>query len=141
MEPKHILIVANETAAGLHLRKVIATRVSEEPCRFTLLVPATTPEGFTWTEGSAHMAASHRIDEALPPLHAAGVEIDGVVGDRRPLLAIEDFLRHEQVDEIIVSTLPPGASRWLKQDLPHRIARTFELPVTHVTDVRVTARV
>jgi hypothetical protein len=28
--------------------------------------------------------------------------------------------------------LPPGASRWLKQDLPHRVERSFSVPVTHV---------
>jgi hypothetical protein len=32
----------------------------------------------------------------------------------------------------VVSTLPLGVSRWLKQDLPHRAERQFRLPVTHI---------
>lgn len=42
------------------------------------------------------------------------------------MLAARDF------DEVIVSTLPPGASRWLRLDLLHRVERRFDLPVTHV---------
>ena len=42
------------------------------------------------------------------------------------------MLLREQFDEIILSTLPPGVSRWLKQDLPHRVERDFSLPVSHV---------
>jgi hypothetical protein len=34
---------------------------------------------------------------------------------------------------VILSTLQPGASRWLKQDLPHRLERTFGVPVMQIT--------
>jgi hypothetical protein len=42
-------------------------------------------------------------------------------------------------DEIILSTLAPGLSRWLRQDLPHRISRAFELPISTVTAARAAA--
>jgi hypothetical protein len=48
------------------------------------------------------------------------------------VFAIDDALRRHAVDEIIISTLPPGLSRWLRQDLVHRVTRRFDLPVRHV---------
>lgn len=132
---KHILIVANQTASGEHLRRVVRARIHEGACRFTLLVPATAPPGhLTWTEHAALEEANARLDEALAGLRALGAQVDGLVGDRRPILAIDDFLRTGEVDEIIVSTLPVGASRWLRQDLPRRVARTFDVKVTHVVE-------
>ncbi len=38
----------------------------------------------------------------------------------------------QNFDEIIISTLPSGISRWLGMDLPHRVERQFKLPVTTV---------
>jgi hypothetical protein len=35
-------------------------------------------------------------------------------------------------DEILVSTLPTGASRWLQIDLPHQVERMTGVQVTHV---------
>jgi len=138
--PRHILIVANQTAAGEHLKRIVEARVLEGDCRFTLVVPATQPEGtLTWTEGQTHAAARSRLDEALPGLRALGANIEGVVGDRRPTLAVDDVIRTDPADEIIVSTFPPGVSRWLRQDLPRRLARTYNIRVTHVVDTRVGA--
>jgi hypothetical protein len=54
------------------------------------------------------------------------------VGDERPIQAIADVLMCEPFDEIILSTLPPGMSRWLKMDLPHRVEAVYGLPVTHI---------
>ncbi|MGH2829289.1 MAG: hypothetical protein ACRDJM_02285 [Actinomycetota bacterium] len=139
---RHILIVANQTACGEHLQAVVQQRIAQGPCRFTLVVPARIPEGhLTWTEGQGIALANQRLEEALPKLRAAGAPVEGVVGDRRPVLAVDDFLRHAEVDEIIVSTLPPGASKWLRQDLPRRIQRTFDVPVTHVIDTREPATI
>jgi len=46
--------------------------------------------------------------------------------------AVEAALDAEQFDEVIVSTPPKRASRWLHLDLPSKVARAG-LPVTTVT--------
>ena len=55
----------------------------------------------------------------------------GDVGDAEPLMAIQDAVNLGHFDEIIISTLPLGISRWLKLDLISK-ARALGLPVTHV---------
>lgn len=131
MEPRRILIVANQTAGGSHLKQVVRKKIEEGPSVFTLLVPASPTEG-TWSEGQTHAAADERMREALAGLREVGAEVEGIVGDHRPIHAVADALVEQPHDEIIVSTLPVGISRWLKQDLPHRIERVFRLPTTHV---------
>ena len=80
--------------------------------------------------------ARKRMDEALERFRANGAEADGVVGDANPVRAIDDVLIAQPYDEIILSTLPSGVSRWLKLDLPHRVEQRFELPVTTVISQR-----
>ena len=55
------------------------------------------------------------------------------MGDPNPMVAIEKAVEEQQFDEIILSTLPPGISRWLALDLPHRVRRKINLPLTVVT--------
>jgi len=47
--------------------------------------------------------------------------------------AIRKLASREEVDEIIVSTLPRRLSRWMTMDLPHRVRRATKLPVTHIS--------
>lgn len=133
MEPHRILIIANQTACGTELLAAVRERMKRGPCTFTLVVPATPiSEQATWTEGKAHDVASHRLHEAVQRFRGAGITVDGVVGDASPVLATNDALVADPHDEIILSTLPSGISRWLKMDLPHRIQQRFGLPVTTV---------
>ena len=68
------------------------------------------------------------LRDALPRLaEAAGTEVTGDIGDLEPLTAIQDALNLGRYEEIIISTLPLGASRWLKRDLVSR-AQAFGLP-------------
>jgi hypothetical protein len=140
MDPRRILVVANQTACGDELLEVVKSRMGDGPCRFTLLVPATPPhEHLTYSEGDAHAIARRRMDEALARFRAEGAEADGTVGDANPVRAIDDALLGQPHDEIILSTLPPGMSRWLKLDLPHRVEQRFdEVPVTTVISQRQT---
>jgi hypothetical protein len=127
------LVVANRTLTGDRLVAEVRARAQAEPSRFHVLVPATPSAAHTnWTEGAAHKVAQQRLDDALETFRAAGIDVTGEVGDESPVLAVGDVLRREPFDEIILSTLPPGASKWLKRDLPHKLARQYHVPVTHV---------
>src|SRR3990172_5799183 len=55
------------------------------------------------------------------------------VGAPDPLQAITDeLLMHPGYDALVICTLPPGISRWLKLDLVHRAERKFGLRVIPV---------
>lgn len=133
---RRFLVVGNQTLASKQLERKLLECLAAGPCRFHIVVPATHPrDHLVWTEGSDRTIARRALDAALVRFRAMGADVDGEVGDARPMDAIADvFTRHDPVDEIIISTLHPARSRWVRQDLPHRAARTFHVPVTHVSD-------
>jgi hypothetical protein len=126
------LVVANRTLGGEHLTEAIRERMAAGRCSFHVVVPATPPDDHVWTESETQTAAQERLDLALAKFHGMGADADGEVGDQRPLDAIADAVGAGGYDEIILSTFPPGISRWLRLDLLHRVQHTFGIPVTHV---------
>ncbi len=130
---RRYLVVANQTLGGEHLVEKIRECLSGGPAKFHVVVPATaTKDHAMWTEGEAEEVARRRLDAALLRFRDVGADVTGEVGDPSPMQAIRDALLGESYDEVILSTLPPGASRWLKQDLVHRVERNCEVTVTHV---------
>jgi len=129
------LIVANQTLVADQLTEKVRQLCAEGPCTFHLVVPAThAKDHASHTEGHDRALAEQRLQEALERFRALGADVAGEVGDTSPFLAVRDCLLADgSYDGIILSTLPIGVSRWLKQDLVHRLERTFELPVTHIT--------
>jgi hypothetical protein len=78
--------------------------------------------------------AEDHMKNAVERMRSAGLEVtEGKVGDPDPIAAVQDEVNFASYDEIVVSTLPGGVSKWLKLDLPHRVERSTGLPVTHVT--------
>jgi len=129
------LIVTHQTAFSPQLRQQVRALVSGEPAaEFGILVPD--PHGMTSTwEGEAVEVARQRA-EALRVIleETLGARVlRAVVGVADPLQAIGDELAaHPGYDVLVICTLPPGLSRWLKLDLVHRAERRFGLPVIHV---------
>jgi hypothetical protein len=133
-DPAHVLVVAHQTAANDALLDAVRHRAQQGPARFHLIVPRR-PHGMHKVVDpieAGEREAQLVLDEALPKLsRAAGSEVTGSIADPEPLMAIHDAVNLGQYDEIIISTLPLGISRWLKLDLVSK-ARALGLPVTHV---------
>jgi hypothetical protein len=116
-----LLVVANVTASSDELLDGLRDRAGKGACRFTLVMPA------------SGAAARKRLDEALERMREAGLEnVEGRVGDPDPVVAVMDMWDPMKFDEIIVSTLPTGSSRWMGLDLPHRLEKLTSVPVRHV---------
>jgi hypothetical protein len=91
--------------------------------------------GLIWDEVETKAVAKSRLESGTAWLKAAGCHVvDGRVGDEDPVLAVEDELRRKRYAGVVISTLPPGASRWLKLDVVSRIKRRLpaESLVVHV---------
>ncbi|HEY9471641.1 MAG TPA: hypothetical protein VIQ76_18705 [Propionibacteriaceae bacterium] len=77
--------------------------------------------------------AKSNLDTELHRLGEIGATADGAVGHPDPMKAIEKTLPQRRFDEIILSTLPPGVSRWLAWDLPRRVRARTDVPLTVIT--------
>jgi hypothetical protein len=135
---RRYLVVGNQTLGSEPLKATLKARLAEGPCSFHVVVPASHPSG-AWTDGEVTAMAQRRLIAALTAFGELGADVSGEVGDASPIRAIADLLLEEPFDEIILSTLPPGPSRWLRQDVVHRVQRTFKVPCTHVVSDRESA--
>lgn len=143
-----LLIVANRTLGGDALAAAIAERTAKERCEFHVLVPIDSSATALVALGSTAVdmmpppnldlpderrIAEERLAAGLELLSAHGPATGEVIVDADTVAAVCAATRDRGIDEVIVSTLPTTVSRWLRQDLPHRIARKVEVPVTVVT--------
>lgn len=143
---KRFLLVANQTLIGPGLHQLVEEKVASSASEFHVLVPqAPTPalhtdpsglldpslhESIVKSRAIARQQAEKRLDSFVSSFEAIGVNVTGEVAVGDPLQAARRVMERSSFDEIIVSTLPPGISRWLKLDLPTRLERAFNVPVT-----------
>jgi hypothetical protein len=131
----NVLVIANRTAESPELIEALKQRAAQGDVEFSLLVPAT-PHGVAWAADmhSGGGEAEQHMENAVERMRSEGLQVTaGKVGDPDPVAAVQDEVNFTKYDEIVVSTLPGGISKWLKLDLPHRVERVTGLPVTHVT--------
>jgi hypothetical protein len=119
----HLLVVANRTVDSPELLDALKERAQRGPIHVTLLAPT------TWSEREE---AEQRLAAAVAALAAGDVRAEGMVGDGDPIVAVQEAWNPGRYDEVVVSTLTEGASRWLQVDLPHRVARLTDCQVRHV---------
>ena len=116
-----LLVVANQTVDSDELFETLHSRMERGPLSVTLLVPQDTQGGL-----------SQRVRAALDRLHEHGIEADAMLGDVDPCCAVIEVWDPRRWDEVVVSTLPTSASRWLRIGLPQRIRRAIDAPVSHI---------
>ena len=137
------LVVAHQTATSNELLQRLCDLAADDPqAAFTLLVPATPVVQLLVpyvTKGESREIAAKRAAEANVLFECNGLNVVGTaVGHSSPLHAIGDELGKPPYwyDSIVLSTLPPGVSRWLRLDVKAQAERKFGLPVIHVVAKR-----
>jgi hypothetical protein len=125
---------------------LLANRTLEEPWllprlldlaeggHFHIVVAPTAVDRFDRADDKELALASYRLRHMVDKLHEADIEAEGEVGHTDPLRAVTRALEHQKADEILIATLPLGASKWLDVDLPAALHRRFGLPVTTLTE-------
>jgi cell pole-organizing protein PopZ len=146
---KTVLIVANRTLGGSELVSAVDERLATEEHEFHLMVPVTSSASTSIALGAMAVdtmpmdtldlpneraRADDRLAFGLEWLGALHVPVTGeVITDADTVAAVCRAVDERSIDEVIISTLPTTLSRWLRQDLPHRIERKVAVPVTVVT--------
>jgi hypothetical protein len=121
---RHVLVVANRTAATPAVLDAVTRYAREQPTSFALLIPdSPMGEHTDWT-----------LELALPLLErAARGPVEGLTGTSGdPFDAVRDALAGGAYERVIISTLPRPVSKWLRRDLPKRV-EALGVPVEVVT--------
>jgi CBS domain-containing protein len=124
---KRLLIVGNKSLGGEALMAEVASQIRRNPfVRFHVVVPLSTGGDLT--------GARKRLETQLGLIEDLHASASGEIGRSDPLGAIEAALRREPATGIILSTLPPSRSRWLRSNLPTGVSRQVDLPCVTVHD-------
>ncbi len=119
------------------LHAVAEINTHDSVAEFVIVIPATPLNLLQQFEGTAKSArglAAQRAQSTRLHLESLGVRVRSTrIGSWDPYEAIEDALMADTYEAIVLSTLPPGVSRWLRMDLPSRVARRHpEIRLVHV---------
>jgi hypothetical protein len=120
------LVVANQTATSEELTTRLKQLADEGPRRFIIVVPQ------DHGEGTAVRDARERLNRLLDSLHEAGIVAAGMIGDPDPFAATMNAVQFFHISEIVISTLPETASRWVADKLVERVQKASGKPVEHV---------
>jgi hypothetical protein len=133
---RHILVIANETAASESLIEKIQQTVKGGDALVTVIAPVSQPsEGYVVYEDTRRASAGRRLDSTLENLRRAGIRANGMVVETDPVAALKDALVQLEppVTEVIVSTHPKERSGWMRRNVVDRIRDAAgNLPVEHV---------
>ena len=133
-EPRHILVIANETVVSRKLVDVMEAHASGGPVQVTVVAPVNQPrQGYVVYYDTRKAAARRRLDKTLDLLRGHGIPATGVVVETDPVSALRDAVAQLEPDEIIVSTHPQQKSGWLRRNAVEQMRKAAgSIPFEHV---------
>lgn len=141
-----VLVLANQTVEADELREELKRIDETGQAQYFVCVPANPVDtGQAEHKGAVFIweatveAAQQRLDYTLDSLRSAGLDAEGALGEYRPMQALADAVKQFGPDRIVICTLPPDRSAWLRFDVVERARAEYEVPVTHVVAESVVA--
>lgn len=132
---RHVLVIANETAASSTLLEKLKERADGDTL-VTVIAPVNQPtEGYVVYEDTRRASAGRRLEKTMGLLRQAGMRANGLVVETDPVAAVKDALAQLEppVTEIVVSTHPQERSGWLRRNVVERVRKAAgSVPVEHV---------
>jgi hypothetical protein len=134
VQPRNIVVVANETAASRRLVELIEARAGGGTVQVTVVAPVNQPrQGYVVYYDTRKAAARRRLDKTLDLLRREGVPATGVVVETDPVSALRDAIHQLEPDEIIVSTHPQQKSGWLRRNAVEQMRKVAgSIPFEHL---------
>jgi hypothetical protein len=126
MSPRNVLLVALEPVSEDQLREAIENRKKSADVTVHVVAPASNIGTLQWLAGAEDDARAEAEELADQTAHAVEADVETEVGDRDPLLAVEDALVDFPADEILVAGHTDAKS---EAEL-----RRFGLPISRVGD-------
>jgi GABA permease len=134
-----VLVLANETATSRELLDELRRIDEQRAATYFVCVPASPVEtGQAAANGPLNVwdatveAAQKRLDFTLGQLRSEELDVDGALGDYRPLRALNNAVETFRPDQIVIATRPLEDSVWQRYDVVDRARTTYPVPVTHV---------
>lgn len=131
---RRVLVIGDETIGAPALLDEVGNRCRGARAEVLVVAPAPSTRFRIPAPGAgdSSVGADRRHQETVQALRDGGLEARGEIGDSDPNVAVGDALRAFAADEVIISTQPPGRSRWLDLGVVGRARREVDLPITHV---------
>ena len=142
-QARRVLVLANETVVADELLHELRAIDDKGKAQYFVCVPANPVDtgqaeykGAVYLWDATKAAAQERLDYTLSALRSDGLTAEGDLGDYRPLRALADAVAAFSPDQIVISTLPPESSVWLRDNVVDRARSLYDMPVTHVVSKR-----
>jgi hypothetical protein len=138
-KPTRVLLVTDHIEPTEALVDALCVRTALGEVEVRIIVPNPAVSEWHPLHPERHVKAreaARALAQTIPVIEqSCGVTAEGFVStDHDPMDAIEQSLREEPFDEIIVAMSPHGLTRRLHMDLPHRLAH-LHYPVTEIAEV------
>jgi GABA permease len=145
-QARRVLVLANETLSSDELDAELQRIDSLGSAAYFVCVPASPVETGQAEKHSplevwdaTARAAQERLDQTLSTLRARNVEVEGELGDWRPLRALADAVQSFSPDLIVIATRPLADSVWQRYEVVDRARSQYPVPVSHVVADSVAA--